>query len=390
MKILCILSKPIVPNKEGLFPTLIRIHRRISPDVSILSPGGDGQESGRSSAPSIEGAPIILVDRGVPPATLFQYVLSVRRWRFLKLIWKYRRELYAAERYFSAHGCPDVIAALQSCEDSGILAYLISKRYRVPYVVMEHRTNCQRGLLTAGRLKIFREVVLSADEFLTVSPQLGDCVERVLGDRLSHLITMPNPLPDEFCEVPAELLHSVEEFARGRFVFAGWTKWRDIKRLDLALKAFQKVWKREPNSCLVIAGLVPAWARTLAEDLGLHESVLFTGQLSREEIKKLAYTCDCCILTSDHETFGLPVIEAMAAGKPVVCTRCGGPESIVEGTSHGRVVGTGDVDALARAMLDIMQDRGGHQCRAIRDYCRETYSEGAIFASLKAIYKDVQ
>lgn len=336
------------------------------------------------------GASILPTDTRAGLAGLFRYSAAVPNLDFARLIWKYRRELSAVDRHFSAHGRPDVIAALQSCEDAGILAFLIGRRYQIPYVVMEHKTYCQRGLMDGSRLRVFRRVVESAHVLLTVSPQLGESVRKALNVKLPHLETMPNPLPEEFFQPYSGAPDWLRKFAGDKFVFAGWTKWRAIKRVDLALEAFRRLWLEEPRSCLVIAGWAPAGARTMARELGIAGAVRFTGPLGREEIKKLAYNCDCCIVTSDHETFGLPVIEAMAAGKPAVATRCGGPESIIGDAAYGRIVEPGDSEAFSEAMLDVLQNRDRFDSRAIRSYCRERYSENSLLGAWEDVYKKIR
>lgn len=61
----------------------------------------------------------------------------------------------------------------------------------------------------------------------------------------------------------------------------------------------------------------------------LHDIVMFHGILSPMEIVKVYEECDCFVLPSAGETFGVVYVEAMAAGLPVIATRCGGPEDFV-------------------------------------------------------------
>ena len=244
--------------------------------------------------------------------------------------------------------------------------------------------------MKADRVKTLRTVIQSAELLLTVSPQLGENIQRALGIKIPHLRTMPNPIPEDFFIRPSSAYSKVKEFARGRFIFAGWTNWRrDIKRLDTALSAFEKVHTQVSETCLVIAGPVPVWAQKMADDLEISSSVLFLGPVNRKEIKLLSYECDCCILTSDHETFGLPIIEAMAAGKPVVATKCGGPESIIVDAAYGRLVDRSDAEEFAKAMLEITQDYNTFNSSGIQNYCKETYGEITMIEKWKGIYRDL-
>jgi L-malate glycosyltransferase len=399
MKILCILKYLTLPDKgvlkEGLYPTLVRMHvEGVASDIPVLADNTrylDTQDISKASK-AMGGASVVFVT-GVSVDSVMRYAFlsigtDVRK--FLSLIYRYRYELSAMDKYVKEHGPPNIITALHSCEDSGLLAYLIGRRHGIPYIVMEHKTEYQRGLIKGGRRRIIRRVVRSAKLLLTVSPQLGESIKKTLDLEGAHFKTMPNPIPDSFFEEPSVALHSqVNKFMKGKFVFAGWTKWRDIKRLDIALQAFKKVKIALPDSCLIIAGPVPDWAPKMAVDLGIKDAVLFTGSLNREEIKRLAYRCDCCVLTSDHETFGLPVIESLAAGKPVVATRCGGPESIIVDNKYGQLVEKGNLEEFAKAMLQVVKNYTTFDPEVLRSYCRANYSEKILSQKWKEIYKSL-
>jgi L-malate glycosyltransferase len=82
----------------------------------------------------------------------------------------------------------------------------------------------------------------------------------------------------------------------------------------------------------------------------------FKGELDREGVRRELRASDCLLAPSLHETFGLVVAEALACGKPVITTRCGGIEGLID-ERMGLVVEPGDPFALAGAMLRVM--RGG-------------------------------
>jgi glycosyltransferase involved in cell wall biosynthesis len=87
---------------------------------------------------------------------------------------------------------------------------------------------------------------------------------------------------------------------------------------------------------------------------GLEESFLFLGH--RPDVPELLACCDLSVLPSEAEAMPNSVLESMAAGLPVVAARVGGtPEIIVDGVD-GLLVPTQDPQALAQAMLRILQD----------------------------------
>jgi teichuronic acid biosynthesis glycosyltransferase TuaC len=88
------------------------------------------------------------------------------------------------------------------------------------------------------------------------------------------------------------------------------------------------------------------------------------------------------------ETFGVALVEALSCGLPVVATRCGGPDDIVE-PSQGVLVPPGDVDALAKACLGMRAGWSGYDRTQIRQRCVERFGEAAIVGRLDEVYRRV-
>lgn len=123
------------------------------------------------------------------------------------------------------------------------------------------------------------------------------------------------------------------------------------------LRGFKKALPDLPaNSLLVIMGKGPLEKslKQLATDLGITENVVFTGNVP--DGKKYFKAFDVFALTSDHEPFGMVLLEAMAAGLPLICSDCGGGAEVVRGV--GQLFPLGNSDALAACVASqyIMQD----------------------------------
>ena len=96
------------------------------------------------------------------------------------------------------------------------------------------------------------------------------------------------------------------------------------KNIDRMLRVFAEFRRGRPEFRLVIAGLRgfdTAHLHALREDLGLAESVEFTGWIPREELYDLYARAFAFVYPSTFEGFGLPVLEALAAGVPAACSR---------------------------------------------------------------------
>lgn len=133
------------------------------------------------------------------------------------------------------------------------------------------------------------------------------------------------------------------------------TPWKGV---DGLIKVLTAVRRRVQNVSLWIVGDGAERPRleALARELDMTDFVHFTGHLSREEVARVLKAADVFALFSTYE--GLPhvVLEAMAAGTPVVASAAGGtPETIRDGES-GLLVPVGDEDALADALIGVLTD----------------------------------
>jgi len=148
-----------------------------------------------------------------------------------------------------------------------------------------------------------------------------------------------------------------------RFVQAG--RLIEKKGLPVTLRAFASFLKRYPNAALTIAGEGPLLGhlRELARELKIANRVTFTGFMSQEQLRVLYYGSHIFLHPSetgpDGNQEGIPnaMLEAMASGLPVFATEHGGiPEAIEHGMS-GVLVPERDVEELAWALLNAVEDR---------------------------------
>ncbi|TAK22320.1 MAG: glycosyltransferase family 1 protein [Chloroflexota bacterium] len=133
-----------------------------------------------------------------------------------------------------------------------------------------------------------------------------------------------------------------------------------------------------PDACLLHCGEGPEEAalRELAESLGLADRVRFLGRVARDEILTYLRAADVFVLYSGYE--GLPhvVLEAMAAGTPVIVSDRGGNVEVVSDGVTGLVVPYERADLLGMAIETVLTDRTSAERRAItaRDFVAERFS----------------
>lgn len=139
-----------------------------------------------------------------------------------------------------------------------------------------------------------------------------------------------------------------------------------VKRQDLLVRAFHLVRKRHPGARLVLTGggsfsttsLVPrrlpsktdTWMsllRKLVHDLKLEGSVIFTGNVTSEELQAAYTSCALFVHPAPWEGFGLVAVEAWLHGRPVIVTKGAGVSELVNDGVNGYVVPSTSVNALA-------------------------------------------
>lgn len=131
----------------------------------------------------------------------------------------------------------------------------------------------------------------------------------------------------------------------------------EIKRHDLLIRAFACVRRRLPEARLLLVGDGPE--RTPLEQLAAQllpaDCVRFAGRQAAPE--RFLKAMDVMALTSRSEGMPLAVLEAWAAGTPVVATRVGGISELVADGATGLLVESGNVDHLAGAIERLLADR---------------------------------
>lgn len=157
-----------------------------------------------------------------------------------------------------------------------------------------------------------------------------------------------------------------------------------IKHQALMLQALARI---RHSTHLVIAGDGPLRGEleSLAASLGLAGRVRFLGR--RDDVPTVLAALDGFVLTSLSEGLPISVIEAMAAGLPVVATAVGGLAELVESDRTGLLVPSGDVEALAAALNRLDAETGAAWGQAGRAVAEARYSRQAMVEAYQAVYE---
>lgn len=304
------------------------------------------------------------------------------------------REIFAKEiislyETYLGEEQPDIIHA-HCCVWAGYAAMKLSAKTGIPYVITEHSTMFQLhpDRISTKNNKCIREAFQKADSVICVSNAFREVLSVY---RNPEKIQVVGNVVD--CS-----LFRIDETAREteddtfRFLTVCYMQTEDQLRkkgIDILLKAWRKVQEHFPNARLVVGGGGQAAAKAVewCKEYGVEKTVTFLGALDRAEVIRQMQSCDCFVLPSRYETFGVVYIEAFACGKPVIAAANGGPDDFIS-QENGILVPVEDVEALFEAMAQMMEQGQNYQPDRIRGSI-EQFSAPAIAAQLTAIYQKI-
>lgn len=249
---------------------------------------------------------------------------------------------------------PDVIHA-HCCKWAGYAACLLHREYGIPYVVTEHLSSQllaeELGEPRSGiwQADLLREAYKEADRVIPVAEELVDDIAPYFGKDY-RWTAISNIVDTDFFHFQPR-----PDLEGRRFRFCCVAHYIPVKGYDVLFRAFELLCEENDKAELHIAGRFTAGreCRQAIEALGLGDRVVNHGELDKEDVRHLLYTCDCLVLASRGEAQGLVLLEAMATGIPVVTTDRVPRNALVEGGSL--VVPVDDAAALAQAMFRMIE-----------------------------------
>jgi glycosyltransferase involved in cell wall biosynthesis len=260
-----------------------------------------------------------------------------------------------------------------------IPAIILGRFYHIPVIVSEHNSAWMRHLLSTHHIFIARIAFQNAALVIPVSQALQNAIMTYHIKARFHII--PNVVDTSLFRPP----HAVKNSEEKRILFAG--SLVPVKGLHHLLNSVAIL----PKKCkwkLDIVGEGPERAsyEALSNELGLSDQVTFHGQLSKSSLAEFMRQSDLFVLPSHTETFSVATAEALATGLPVLATRCGGPEEYIN-DQVGRLVPVGDLQALSKAISDMLNNLDQYKRNNIADYADERFSLTVIGNQLDAIYR---
>jgi glycosyltransferase involved in cell wall biosynthesis len=160
------------------------------------------------------------------------------------------------------------------------------------------------------------------------------------------------------------------------------------KNYRMLIDAAAIVYRQEPQSLFLIVGQgsMEKEIREYARALGLSEKIIFLGR--RADIPEILAAVDISVLTSNTEGLPNTIIEAMAAGKPIVCTDYQGFEEIMTNEENAIISPCGNADKFAENILRLIRDEPLRRriSQNALQYAQKQFLPEIMAKNLEAIY----
>lgn len=260
----------------------------------------------------------------------------------------------------------------------GYIAQKLAEKLNIPLVITEHSSDMNYEKLSVNNIRMGTAVYPRAARVITVGKPLAENIKKNFAVECK---VIPNI-------VDTSVFHCAEH-TNDVFVFVSVGAVSERKNMLGLIAAFAKFHKIHPDSCLRIAGDGEQMkdAKALISELQLQGCIEMKGYQSRQAISGLFDQADAFVLLSRTETFGVVYIEAMAAGLPVIATRCGGPEDFVNET-NGLLIGHTEEEAV-QAMCEMYEQYSRYDRQSISDETHRKFSGRQIAAQIIEAYHDI-
>ncbi|MET9969258.1 glycosyltransferase family 4 protein [Streptomyces sp. NPDC006356] len=221
----------------------------------------------------------------------------------------------------------------------GVLALRLA-RPDARIVVTEHSSFLDKVFAQEPAARLYGEVLERADAVMCVSSMLRDQLVSRFPQYADKIGVVPNAIDlDGFTPGPRRSPELLRWLYIGRLI-----RPKGVKQL---LEAFALVAAEEPRATLTMVGhgSLEDELRERGAELGLGDRFRILPPVAPEAVGPLMHEYDLLVHASKKETFGMTVVEAVAAGLPVLATRCGGPEETLAG-----------IESLAGGLMDVSDD----------------------------------
>lgn len=321
------------------------------------------------------------VENNIPVLRRMSWNIIPTRYDLGKKIW-INDAINLVHLYMKKYGRPDLFH-VHCAFDAGSVAVHFKDKVGIPYIITEHSSFFLLADVSEEQRKRVVDIYNKAARVIVVSESFRKSLAAKLDFDKNRIEVIPNFIDTDYFNRKADT--NLQDIQGERILFTVCHHTYN-KRLDRLLQAFQLITVAFPQWKLVIggAGVETDRLKSLTGQLSLQQKVVFTGPLNKEQVRQYMNDADLFVLSSDVETFGVVLIEAMAMGLPIVATQCGGPSDII--TEETGLLSERNVESLANKLTQAMSNYGAYSKERIRAYAVQHFGGKAVTGKYMDIY----
>lgn len=277
---------------------------------------------------------------------------------------------------------------------SSTLACKVSRELTIPWIVRLPNINATdyanplRGFLSHW---LNNHLIRRADALQVISPQLEGYVKQWRNPP-QRVFMIPNGIDSTFYgKQPSKKCRQSLGIPENSIVIGSVGRLEPIKGYDLLLYAMSKIKRDIPASQLLIIGEGKDrhGLEQSAVQLGLQDALHLPGYVA--DVREALSAIDIFVCSSRSEGVPNAVLEAMATSRPIIATRVGGMESILENEKEGIVIPPDDRQALENALRDLLNHEGKRNKlgQNARNRVENEFSIESMVGNVQAMYEFV-
>jgi len=257
---------------------------------------------------------------------------------------------------------PDIIHAHGYQVFTTDAALTVSKIKKIPLVLTLH--GFPRGFDKLTHRAYFnligKETLKKAKKIISVSPMVAREF-KAIGVPQEKIAIIPNGIDlEEYKQLPmGDLFRKRLDIKENEKVVLTVGRLEKIKGFQYLIKALPSIIKEVGSTKLVIAGPdfnYGATLKKLTEETNVQDHVIFYGPINGKEKFEAFSAANIVAVPSLYEGFGMLLLEAMAAGKPLVATNTGAAPEIIQNGKNGILANLGNVEDLAGKIIKLLSD----------------------------------
>lgn len=287
---------------------------------------------------------------------------------------------YAVESYIEKNGKPDLVH-VHIPHKSGVIARLIKRKYKTPYVVTEHWggynsvvENNYKDRESAFRT-VIRDTLKTASWLHTASDFLGGQINQLVTK--IPITVIGNAVNTRFFN------YRPSENSNGKFRLLHISNGSSVKNVPGIIEAFQRLDSNQFE--FTIIGLKEEQNELLKR---MYPSINFTSEVAYKQISDQLNNADALVMFSNMENAPCVINEALCCGVPVIATNVGGVPELINST-NGVLVKPGNIEGLVEAIKRLATNIKSYDKKEIGDVATDKFSYDQIGFETDLWYKSI-